>query len=165
MANALTPLFEHNLWANLRLLEACRPLTEAQRALSISGVYGTVGKTFMHYLSGEQGYIRRLSGEPPQPPLHGGDPWPGIDTLLGHARQSGLELMRLAETVPPGQVLRLEWDGAWHEVEAQVVLVEAINHATEHRAHVVTTLSAHGIAMPELDGWSWGEDTGAVRAV
>ena len=163
MANALIPLFEHNLWANLQLLEACSVLTEAQIALTIDGVYGTPATTFVHYLSGEQRYIFRLTGEERPAPLRTGDPWPGVEALADHARWSGLKLQGLAESVAPKQVIRQHFDDADWDIDGEVVLVQAINHSTEHRAHIVTTLSARGIALPEIDGWNWAEATGRMR--
>ncbi|HEY5475962.1 MAG TPA: DinB family protein [Tepidiformaceae bacterium] len=163
MANALTPLFEHNYWANLLLLEACSGLKEEQLAVTIAGVYGTPAATLVHYLSGEQTYIRRLSGEEQPQSLRGDAGWPGLEALVEHARWSGDRLRRLAETIEPATVIRESWDGVDYEIDGQVVLVQAINHSTEHRAHIVTTLSAHGIALPEIDGWNWGEATGRLR--
>lgn len=166
MANALTPLFEHNLWANLQLLEACSVLTEAQLALTIPGVYGTPASTLVHYLSGEQRYVFRLSRQERQGPSFKTDsPWPGVEALAEHARWSGLKLQELAETVGLSDVYRSSWDGVDYEIDSSVVLVQAINHSTEHRAHVVTTLSAHGIVVPEIDGWNWAETTGRMRQV
>jgi uncharacterized damage-inducible protein DinB len=163
MANALTPLFEHNYWANLQLLEACSGLAPEQLAVTIAGVYGTPAATLLHYLSGEQRYIYRLCGEESPNPLRRDAPWPGIEALAEHARWSGERLRRLAESVEPATVIRETEDGVDYEIDGQVVLVQAINHSTEHRAHIVTTLSAHGIAMPEIDGWNWGEATGRLR--
>jgi uncharacterized damage-inducible protein DinB len=99
MANALTPLFEHNYWANLLLLEACSGLKEEQLAVTIAGVYGTPAATLVHYLSGEQTYIRRLSGEEQPQSLRGDAGWPGLEALVEHARWSGDRLRRLAETI------------------------------------------------------------------
>lgn len=163
MANALTPLFEHNYWANLQLLEACSGLTQEQLAVTIAGVYGTPASTFIHYLGGEQRYIYRLCGEESPNPIRRDTPWPGIEAFAEHARWSGERLRRLAESVEPATVIRETQDGVDYEIDGQVVLVQAINHSTEHRAHIVTTLSAHGIAMPEIDGWNWGEATGRLR--
>lgn len=163
MANALTPLFEHNYWANLQLLEACSGLAAEQLALSIGGVYGTPASTLLHYLSGEQNYIYWLRKEERPERIRSDSPWPGIEALVEHARWSGDRLRRLAESVEPSTVIRETEDGVDYEIDGQVVLVQAINHSTEHRAHIVTTLSAHGIAMPEIDGWNWGEATGRLR--
>ncbi len=161
MGNALSPLFEHNLWANLRLLDACRGLTQEQLSVTIAGVYGTPAATFVHYLRGEQRYISRLGGEPPEI-ARGAIPWPGVDALAGHAQRSGEGLLALAERLDPAYLTRQEFERTM-EIEAGVILVQAINHSTEHRAHIVTTLSAHGIEMPEIDGWAWGEATGRAR--
>ena len=165
MTNALSPLFEHNLWANLRLLDASRSLDRSQLELAIPGVYGTPASTFVHYISGEQRYVFRLSGEEPAMRLKSDDPWPGIDDLVARAHWSAERLLRLAESTGPNVVTHQFFDGVDHEVNADVILVQAVNHSTEHRAHIVTTLSAHGISMPEIDGWSWGEATGRLRAL
>jgi uncharacterized damage-inducible protein DinB len=49
-----------------------------------------------------------------------------------------------------------------YRVEAWVVLVQVINHATEHREQIKSMLSALGITPPDLDGWSYGEAAHAL---
>ena len=41
-ADTLTTLFNHNLWANLRLLEQCAKLTSEQLDATLSGGYGSI---------------------------------------------------------------------------------------------------------------------------
>jgi uncharacterized damage-inducible protein DinB len=43
------------------------------------------------------------------------------------------------------------------------VLVQAIDHAAEHREQIKSMLSALGITPPDIDGWSYGEVAGALR--
>lgn len=43
-----------------------------------------------------------------------------------------------------------------------MVLVQAINHATEHRAQIMTTLTQAGVEPPSLDGWTYGEEGGQI---
>jgi uncharacterized damage-inducible protein DinB len=43
-----------------------------------------------------------------------------------------------------------------------VVLVQVINHATEHREQIKSMLSALGVTPPELDGWDYGEAINAL---
>ena len=38
---------------------------------------------------------------------------------------------------------------------AMVLLIQAINHATEHRTHIKTILSQQGIQPPEVDSWTY----------
>ena len=46
------------------------------------------------------------------------------------------------------------------EVRAGLLMAQTLNHGNEHRAHICTILGALGLEVPELDGWSWGLDTG-----
>jgi uncharacterized damage-inducible protein DinB len=41
-------------------------------------------------------------------------------------------------------------------------MVQAINHATEHREQISSMLTALGVTPPDLDGWAYGEATGAL---
>jgi uncharacterized damage-inducible protein DinB len=47
-------------------------------------------------------------------------------------------------------------------VQPWVVMVQAINHATEHREQISSVLTALGVTPPDLDGWSYGEATDAL---
>ena len=47
----LEHLFEHNAWANARLLEFCEPLTAEQLATSAVGTYGRLDDTLVHILA------------------------------------------------------------------------------------------------------------------
>ena len=47
-------------------------------------------------------------------------------------------------------------------VEPWVVMVQAINHATDHRRQISGLLKALGVTPPTLDGWSFGEAENAL---
>jgi uncharacterized damage-inducible protein DinB len=47
-------------------------------------------------------------------------------------------------------------------VEPWVVMIQIINHATEHREQISNMLSALGVTPPNLDGWAYGEVTNAL---
>lgn len=152
MTTTLAEMFRHNLWANERLLEACRDLTDEQRAASVDGAYGELGHTLVHLVRGESSYVKHLTGWVPPVRWEIPGSWPGIDALLERARFTGERLVEVADGIAPDAVLRLEDD----KVPASVVLVQAINHATEHRAHVATILTQIGIQPPRMDGWNFG---------
>jgi len=50
------------------------------------------------------------------------------------------------------------WRGESYEMPAALFLVQAINHATEHRTQIKTALTQAGITPPELDGWTWDDE-------
>ena len=68
-------------------------------------------------------------------------------------RETGTRLLRAAETIPADQPIERD---PGEQIPASVILVQAINHATEHRAHATTILSQLGIVPPPIDGWHYG---------
>ena len=77
------------------------------------------------------------------------------DELRQRARQSGEGLIAIAEQFDPGQVLQLSYDGQIYAVPAILVLIQAINHATDHRSQIATLLSQQDVTLPEPDGWAY----------
>jgi uncharacterized damage-inducible protein DinB len=47
-------------------------------------------------------------------------------------------------------------------VEPWVVMLQVINHATEHREQIKSMLSALEVTPPDIDGWDYGEATKAL---
>ena len=157
MSTGLPDFFKYNLWANLRLLDACEDLTDAQLDATIKGTYGSVRVTLVHMLSGEEGYVRHFTGTAPTPRLREFTTFPGFDELRRRAELSGKELITIAEHGNISQVFSLD-DGTY-EVPAIHVLIQAINHAVDHRSQIATLMSQQGIEPPELDGWSYNDAT------
>ncbi len=50
------------------------------------------------------------------------------------------------------------WRGAGYTLPAWLLLLQAINHATEHRTQVAAILTHQGIQPPGMDGWTYHED-------
>lgn len=150
----LDAIFDHNRWANERLLEACRGLTPEQYAASVHGGYGDLGATLAHIASGEAFYTLLMSGWKPSTIWQQDDPFPGaVDELLEVVRETGARLKALAASTAPDQPIERD---PGELIPARVILVQAINHATEHRAHATTILTQLGIEPPAIDGWHHG---------
>lgn len=149
----LESLFHHNLWANLKLFEACRSLDEAVLDATVPGTYGTIRSTLTHIARGEAGYLARLTGQ--QPDRSGWGEVPTLDQLFEAVRHTGEGLIRETSRPRHNDTIRVEWQGEPMEFSANILFIQAINHATEHRTHVTTILTQQGIAPPEIDGWSY----------
>lgn len=152
---------EHNNWANQKLIEACSTLSDEQLgAQPVSAAYGTIRQTLIHLISAQVGYLRMLT-RPVEERREA-----RIDLEFSHlapaAADSGeglLELLRKGDLFT--EIDRIETtDGYW--VEPWVVLVQAVNHADEHREQVCSQMSALGLRPPALDGWNFGEAHGAL---
>ena len=162
MSDLIADLYRQNEWANLRLIEVCRALPEDLLDATAVGSYGTIRDTLVHYVGGEQRYVRWLGGDLGGDlgiePMRTGDAFPGFDYLIASVRASASALTALARSRPGSRV-----DRPGEKVDAEVILVQAINHGAEHRSQICTILTALGVTPPELDGWTWGEADGRIE--
>lgn len=119
------------------------------------GTFGSVRDTLMHLFAAEEGYVRHFTGTSPTPRLKELTTFPGFDELRRRAEASGKALITIAEQGNIDQIFSLD-DGTY-EAPAIIVLIQAINHAIDHRSQIATILSQQGIELPSLDGWSYND--------
>ena len=163
MTSALSELFTHNLWANLRLLDVCEWLDQVQLDATVPGTYGSIRDTLIHLLAAEGRYVALLSDRQPDQRFNARTGFPGWEELRVRARQSGEALIAIAEDFDASRVLRGTRGGEAYAIPAVVPIVQAINHATEHRVQIATILTQQGVEPPVLDGWTYGEEALGAR--
>ncbi|MEX1022593.1 MAG: DinB family protein, partial [Dehalococcoidia bacterium] len=163
MTNVVDDLIGQNEWANLRIIEACRALADEQLDATAVGAYGSVRTTLVHMLGAEQQYIRDLGGRPTGPDLRRG--FPGWVALEAAARLNASDLVHRLRLTLDTTVTKTFEDDTREEIEAGVLLVQAINHGAEHRSQICTILTTLGATTPEIDGWAWAEAEGRIRVV
>lgn len=149
-------LFRHNLWANLTLLDACAALDEAGLGTAAVGTYGAIHDTLRHIVGAEQGYLFQMTGRWPERRLVK-DERPDVATLRELGRQTGVALIDVAAAATPDDVIYLHWDDKRWPYPLGMILNQVINHATEHRAQVLTIMTQLGLAPPDLSGWAFAE--------
>lgn len=157
--NFLVKLFEHNNWANLRIIQACFALSDEQLdAEPRSATKGSIRRTLLHLVNSQRGYLALLT-LPIEARLQAA---PAITDLQESARVSGEGLLALArgEASKPLKTQLQTTDG--YLVGPWVVMVQVINHATEHREQICSMLSALGVTPPDMDGWAYGEAANAL---
>lgn len=157
--DTLTILFRHNRWANLRLLEICAGLTDGQLETTVVGTYGSIRDTLQHLVTAERSYLSRISTG--QPYRHPKDAPPlTMAEMTESARRTGDGLIEWTPKVEADDVVQVDWEGTLRDVPKTVLLTQAINHATEHRAQVMGILTHLGIEPPELDAWMYFDQLG-----
>ncbi len=155
MASILEHLFRHNRWANRLMVERCQGLSEEQLDRSVEGTYGTLRDTLTHLIRAEAGYTFRLTG---QPRVFGReDQFPGVGRVAELLDMTGAALEAIADGLDTDRVVEITTAEHTESVPAFVILLQAINHATEHRSHIATILTQLGIEPPDLDLWSYNE--------
>ena len=158
MTTGLPDFFKYNLWANLRLLDACAQLSDAQLDATMKGTFGSVRETLVHLLGAEEGYVRALTGTHPTPQLKELITFPGFDELRRRAKGSGEALIMFTEQGKQGELSQiLHLDGGTYDAPAIVVVIQAINHAIDHRSQISTELSQQDIEPPDLDSWAYND--------
>lgn len=157
--NILVRIFEHNNWANLQLIQACSTLSDGQLdAKPQSVTAGTIRRILEHLVGSQESYLSYLSG------MEYRSNWqapPTFAELVKSANMTGQELLTLAsdESRLPTTQLKTRDE---YLVEPWVLMVQVINHATEHREQISSMLTALGVTPPELDGWYYGEAKNAT---
>lgn len=156
----LAKIFEHNNWANQQVVDACLQLTAEQleATLDLPSPW-TMAHTLRHLVGAQQRYVLFLT-ESPEERASGEPALPELTALLHASGAALLELARASDTASAARSLTAT-DG--HVVEAWVVLLQAINHATEHRKQLCGQLRALGITPPRVDGWAFGSSVGALE--
>jgi uncharacterized damage-inducible protein DinB len=158
----LADMFRHNLWANMNLVDRCLLLPDGILAMNVPGTFGSIQDTFAHVAGAEERYVSALGGGPERrnPTLE--ETNPDLATVREHLRQSGEAFIAYAESVAGDPVLQVTWRGESYQSPASLFLVQAVNHATEHRSQIMTALTQAGVTPPELDGWAWDEQRRTV---
>lgn len=158
--NILAKLFEHNNWANTQIMRACSALTDEQLdAEPDSATKGTIRLTLWHIVSSQQGYLSLLTGIKRRTDWQAPPPFAELQEAADASGEALLDLARAGPGDFPGDRIRTN-DG--YSVEPWVVMVQVINHATEHREQIKSMLSSLGVTPPVVDSWTFGEDTGAL---
>ncbi len=156
----LARLFEHNNWANIQMVQACAALSdELLDSEPHSATKGTIRQTLLHLVSSQRGYLNLLTL-----PVEQREKIPlAFEGLKDVAQTSGEQLLALIKSggLPTA---RLQTTDGYY-VEPWVVLLQIINHATEHREQINSMRSALGLSPLDQDGWSYGEFTNALVPV
>jgi uncharacterized damage-inducible protein DinB len=159
--HSLEKLFEHNNWANLQIIQACSTLNDEQLdAEPQSATQGSIRSTLFHLVTSQQGYLRLLT-LPLEERLElvPTPPFAELQNLSSSSGKALLALSRDESSMPMKGQLQTR-DGFF--VEPWVIMVQIINHATEHREQIKSMLSALGVTPPDIDGWTYGEFTNAL---
>jgi uncharacterized damage-inducible protein DinB len=157
----LTKLFAHNRWANLKLLDFCEGLSDEQLDTVGIGGFGSIRSTLLHIIGGEVSYINRVNGK--LPPKGFGGEFFDFDALKEVARWTSDELLLLARAVREDTLVREHENQFYCEYTLASLIVQAINHANEHRAQIAAIITQLGMEPPEMDGWMFMRETGEFR--
>lgn len=165
MNGPLAEILRYNQWATLRLIEACRSLTDEQLDARGQGTSGSVRELLMHVVGSQRTFALRTQGRQHEGELNRLSTWPGFEELLGAARQSGDELIGIAEGLVEDSEVHLPYVGRVFRFPMSFFLLHAAEHGVEHRTEIKVALAQRGVETPDLDGWSYAGAAGYGQEV
>lgn len=158
--NFLEKLFEHNNWANMKIIQICSTLSDEQLdATPHSVTKGTIRETVLHLVGAQYSYLKTLTLPVEE---RRGPVTVDFADIESSIQTSGDALLAVARGEQTPLTDPLETRDGRHHVRPWVLMVQIINHATEHREQICSMLSALGLTPPDMDGWSYGEATNAL---
>jgi uncharacterized damage-inducible protein DinB len=160
----LKDAFSHHVWASVRLLDACIPLSPEQLAASVPGTYGSILETARHLVGSDSWYLFRITG----------DRGYVIDEEHMDVRELRAEMdghdaewsRLLGQDLDPGTILvGRNDDGSETHVPTSLRFAQVLHHGTDHRSQICTALTTLGLEPPDIDVWAFGEQDGRVVEV
>ena len=161
----LAEFFRHNTMMNERLLQTCRKLSPEQLAATTEGTFGSIAATLVHIANAQTGYAARILGTE-RPERLPEDPFPGFDEVEERFRVGNAQLEEAATRADSDREVEVMGDeDDRYRLRASLILIQAVNHGTEHRSQISTILTQIGVEPPEMDGWDYFGSSGLmVRA-
>jgi uncharacterized damage-inducible protein DinB len=160
--SVLTTLFAHNAWANLKLLDFCAHLSDAQLNATAIGGFGSIRDTLLHIVGAEVSYVERVNGKLPAVPL-APNQFPPFEVLKDAVRWAGDELLQLALSARTDTSVRQRPPRQRIEYKLASLMVQAITHSTEHRTQISAIITQLGLEPPDMSGWQYMEEIGELQ--
>jgi uncharacterized damage-inducible protein DinB len=160
--SVLTTLFAHNTWANLKLLDFCEHLSDAQLDATAIGGFGSIRDTLWHIVGAEVSYVERVNGKLPAK-APSGDQFPGFEVLKDAVRWAGDELLQLALSARQDTRVRQRPPRQTYEYKLASLMAQALSHSTEHRTQISAIITQLGMEPPDMSGWQYMDELGELR--
>ena len=163
MTTLLDDAMAHHIWATGRLIDACAALSQGQLREPSPGTYGSIIETLRHVVGTDGWYLTFFRDW--ENPLREDGPG-GIPELRAANAANGAAWMAvLAGDLDPDADLVEHGDGWDFHSPVGLRLAQAIQHGTDHRSQLCTSLTSLGVEPPEIDLWAYGQATGRTRGV
>ena len=154
-------LYDYNVWANARTLDACAVLNEEQFTRDLGNSFPSVRDTLSHIMAAEQVWVMRWKGHSPRA-LWAASEFPTLDALRARWMEVEHEILefvqnvlaeRLGEVITYTNTKGEEWSYPLGHMMQHVV-----NHSTYHRGQVTTMLRQLGAHATATDFLAYFDD-------
>jgi len=161
-------LFQYNLWADLRTLDACSSLTGEQFTRNLGSSFGSVRDTVAHLYGAEWVWNERIHGHSPTA-LYPGSMFPDLNSVRAKLEEMDRYYIGFVSGLTQEDLDRVIHYRAFSGDDFSNPLWQSLhqltNHASYHRGQVVTLLRQLGVkpVSTDLIGY-YREQAAAARA-
>jgi len=161
-------LFQYNLWADLRTLDACSALTGEQFTRNLGSSFSSVRDTVSHLYGAEWVWNERIQGRSPTA-LVSGAMFPDLNSVRVKLEEMDRYYIDFVSKLTPQDLDRVIHYKGFNGDEFSNPLWQSLhqltNHASYHRGQVVTLLRQLGVKAVSTDliGF-YREQAAAARA-
>ncbi len=167
-AAEIQELFNYNVWANNRVLDAAATLTPDQFTEPVPISFGSLRGTLVHLLSAEWTWRMRCSAGISPDALLDEASFPTFATLQARFVLETAQLRRfvagLDDTALDRRVRYTNTKGAPFETPLWQILLHVVNHSTQFRSEAGVVLTTFGASPGDLDLIAFLRERGAHHA-
>jgi uncharacterized damage-inducible protein DinB len=149
--------FAYDRWANTKVLDACRKLTDEQYVAEPVLGWSSVRSTIYHITWVTEFHLRTVAGDPDDRLPTEAD-LATVDDAAGLLERAYGRFEELRPTLTPerlNSVLTLRWPGGSATLPTWALLRHIVSHSTYHRGQVASKLKRFGIEQPITDFFFW----------
>jgi uncharacterized damage-inducible protein DinB len=148
--------FKHMAWANKQMLTILQGLPDEAINFSAWNPDWTVGKIAHHIVIAEGRLISRIVNQPSPTEPDAPTTAAGIKELISICAERDAQLLSLVDT--PDEMRIFVRYGNEVAFLTSTILVQAVHHASEHRAQISDVLASNNLDvlnLDEIDLWSF----------
>jgi uncharacterized damage-inducible protein DinB len=148
--------FKHMAWANKQMLTILQGLPDEAINFSAWNPDWTVGKIAHHIVIAEGRLISRIVNQPSPTEPDAPTTAAGIRELISICAERDAQLLSLIDT--PDEMRTFVRYGNEVAFLTSTILVQAVHHASEHRAQISDILASNNLDvlnLDEIDLWSF----------
>lgn len=148
-------LYSYTEWANERIIETLRDMSEEQFTRRIESSFPSLRDTLAHIVMAEWVWLRRWKGESPTAVPAWCEGAPSLDTIVENLRAVETERRELIESLTDEDLRRdiayrsIKGDPFTTRLDHQIAHVA--NHSTYHRGQITTMMRQIGVTPPSTD--------------
>ena len=158
-------LYEYVKWADLRQLDAVKPLSDEQYFRDHGWSFGTVHKLLLHGISAQSVWLNRFQGNKPvwlfDDPMYSGRA--AIETAMRATHDKGTAFLAAQTPASLAGVLHYtNLKGEPFDVPLWHLLVHLCNHSTHHRGQINSMIKLSGGEPAAVDYSLWVTSFGGM---